>query len=105
MITQDWIAWAAITGNAAIIGWNFELIARNRRLQRLLDADRREALAEREQVTLLNALLMRLCVGACQRQMVPVWKAWAQTMGSISVKVRAESWDGEPPEQNGGVDL
>ena len=95
---EDWIEWGAIAIYAMAIGCNFVLMARNRRLQRKLDADRAEALAERDQAIVLNALLARLCIESCQRDMLPVWKAWTRTMGSISVAVSAQTWDGEPPE-------
>jgi hypothetical protein len=38
---------------------------------------------------LLDHLLMRICVDAFRRQSQPVWSAWRQSMGDISVEIRA----------------
>jgi hypothetical protein len=39
-------------------------------------------------VRVLHALLARICFDSFTRQLSPVWQAWAQTMGDISVEVR-----------------
>lgn len=38
---------------------------------------------------LLDHLLMRICVDAFRRQSQPVWSAWRQSMGDITVEIRA----------------
>jgi hypothetical protein len=39
----------------------------------------------------LESLLMELCIKAYCRQHQPVWRAWANVMGTINVKVEGES--------------
>jgi hypothetical protein len=44
---------------------------------------------------LLDRLLALICVKSYQIHQTPVWKAWTDTMGDISVEVtsRRRSWD------------
>jgi hypothetical protein len=80
---------ATLMVNLAVIAWNFVLIRRNRRLQRDLESDRAEVLAEFDHVRLLDRVLTGLCISACHRDNVPVWKAWGQTMGTLKVEISA----------------
>lgn len=45
----------------------------------------------------LNRLLMRIAIDSFARDHQPMWRAWAQSMGTISIEVHGDSWDGEPP--------
>jgi hypothetical protein len=67
--------WWLAFGNGALLGLSAMLLWYNgRRLRRIIVLDR---------------LLQNLCVESCQRTTQPVWKAWAQTIGAISVKIES----------------
>ncbi len=43
-------------------------------------------------VMALDRLLSRLCLEVCQNQHLPVWRAWAGTMGDITIEVTGKRY-------------
>lgn len=84
-----WTSLAVIAVNFGLVGANSLNLLRIKRLQRSLDQDRAEVLSGIDQCRELDRLLKRICIAAFQRDHVPVWRAWAETMGSISVEISA----------------
>lgn len=97
----NYVAKMAVWPSLAVCYW---CIWRNFRLRRQLQADRAKTLADldrartawleasevRRNCHKLEGLLAELCVDACGRDTVPVWRAWASTMGSLKVQVQGQ---------------
>src|SRR5882724_6840327 len=89
MTSKDWFQETLILVTYGVLVWNCRQLFRMRRLCRKLASEREQTLAELLHTTQLNALLTHICVQAVYRDYIPAWKAWARTMGRISVSVRA----------------
>jgi hypothetical protein len=84
MAWYDWVLVACFGINIVLLCWNA--------------CQARLAYKLHERAIVLDSLLMRLCVDACQRDSAPVWKAWAQTMGTIEVAVSARRKEWNAPD-------
>ncbi len=109
-----WLIWLSL----AVCYWS---LWQTRRLQRKLQAERAEVITELEKAAAewtegvelhqqaheLANLLAELCVQGCGRDTVPVWRAWADTMGTLKVQIRGQrgTWVREIGEHAGeGLD-
>ncbi len=89
MTWKDWFQDTLILVTYGVLVWNWRQFYRMRQLHRRLVKDREDVLSMLALVTQIEALLTYICIQAVYRDYIPAWKAWARTMGSISVSVRA----------------
>ena len=83
MTTIDWVLNAAAAFN---VGCAVYIVVNIRRWKRGM-----------YRIEVLDRLLTEICIDAYRNQHQPIWQAWAETMGTISVAVEArrKGWSEE----------
>lgn len=79
---MGWVQWVALAASIANLAGFVRSVILLRRQR-----------AERAQIEVLRILLAEICVQAFGLRHRPIWQAWAATMGSIEVEVRAHHRD------------
>jgi hypothetical protein len=75
-----WLAVAALVINVGLFGYNLVNLLRSRGLQRALDHDRDEAIAELDAAARLHFTLTWILVNAARSDSLPWWRMWSASV-------------------------